>query len=132
MNEKRTIPERWSLLKYAKLTFFGNTAAVLAAFSGLVWIVQWGIGLSAAQANQVLQSAYIERVILKQNEIIEKQNSLIEKIDEKVVESNRITNINRIEYLGLIASIRIENKDRNLYSNEKQEQILNEIRKIRK
>ena len=132
MNEKRTIPERWSLLKYAKLTFFGNTAAVLGIFSGLVWIVQWGIGLSAAQVNQVLQIAYVERVILKQNEIIEKQNSLIGKIDEKVAESHRIINDNRVEYLGLIASIRIENKDRNLYSNEKQEQILNEVRKIRK
>ena len=132
MNEKRANPERWSLLKYAKLTFFGNTAMALAALSGLFWIVQWGIGLSAAQANQVLQSAYIERVIFKQNEIIEKQNILVEKIDEKVAESNRIINTNRVEYLGLIATIRLENKDRNYQSSEKQDQILNEVRRIRK
>ena len=124
MTEKRSISDRMNLSNLIKWDLKVDFSVLFTIIAALYLMYQSWDKMSSAQASQAQEIAY-------QNKAIANLNELYRLLREAVIMSKETVSDNRIEYLGLIAEIRSENKDRYIQIIEKQNLTLHELKKNR-
>lgn len=124
MTEKRTISDRMNLLNWVKLDLKVTYSVLFTVVAAFYLLYQAWDKMSVAQAYQAQEISY-------QNKAISNLSESYKLLREAVLMNKETVNENRFEYLGLIATIREENKDRYIATIEKQNLILSEIKKNR-
>ena len=124
MTEKRSISDRMNLSNLIKWDLKVDFSVLFPIIAALYLMYQSWDKMSSAQASQAQEIAY-------QNKAIANLNESYRLLREAVIMSKETVSDNRIEYLGLIAEIRSENKDRYIQIIEKQNLTLHELKKNR-
>ena len=124
MTEKRSISDRMNLSNLIKWDLKVDLSVLFTIIAALYLMYQSWDKMSSAQASQAQEIAY-------QNKAIANLNESYRLLREAVIMSKETVSDNRIEYLGLIAEIRSENKDRYIQIIEKQNLTLHELKKNR-
>ena len=124
MTEKRSISDRMNLSNLIKWDLKVDFSVLFTIIAALYLMYQSWDKMSSAQASQAQEIAY-------QNKAIANLNESYRLLREAVIMSKETVSDNRIEYLGLIAEIRSENKDRYIQIIEKQNLTLHELKKNR-